>query len=313
MLLIVMVATIVPNTINENDISLEQQVRNDLQQEKSFGFLNSQQQEELVKQELQNRINTIDGSSDASKDILFQSRLDEELNTYIQFNSTTDKEWEKRFVHKHVQRIIDSGEELASLDPEDIIKQSVRLEVKDPEKRREELGPKTEDELITELTKQLDDSNSSLRVDKKLTKIVSLDKNEFTLRYSNLRTRLRVKRWVTILNAKSAEESVLWMLSTKSLSRWWKIAEYVDRWFSKLQDVLSINTQEDMTPTVLNEALNKKYISVFKPVLDQLKKGTWDDKELAKQLEEKLLAVKRSYGVKQLQPRLTFKNKWFTS
>ena len=92
MLLIVMVATTVQNSINDNDISLEQKVRNDLQKEKSFAFLNSQQQEALVKEELENRNNAINSSSDSSKDIVFQSRLDEELNTYIQFNSITDKE-----------------------------------------------------------------------------------------------------------------------------------------------------------------------------------------------------------------------------
>lgn len=304
-----MVAAILPNTINESDISLEQQVRNDLQQEKSFVFLNSQQQEELVQQELQNRVNHINRSPDVSKDMMFQSRLDEELNIYEQFNSITDKEWEKRFVHKHVQRIIDSGEELVSLEPEDIIKQSVRLEIKNPEKRREELGPKTEDELVTELRKQLDDSNSSLRVDKKLTKIISLDENEFKLRYSNLRTRRRVKRWVKILNNKTPEQAVLRMLSTNTFLEWWRIEEIFHRWVLKLSQLVGIYDN----PVEINKILNKRYKVVFKPVLDKLRWGTSDDKELAKQLEKKLINVKRSYAVKQIEPLLGLKNKWFIS
>ena len=64
-----------------------------------------------------------------------------------------------------------------SLDPEDIIKQSVRLEVKDPEKRREEAAPKTENELIDELSKRLDekDTTESDKDLKNLTKIYSAE------------------------------------------------------------------------------------------------------------------------------------------
>jgi len=298
-----MVATTVQNSINDNDISLEQKVRNDLQKEKSFAFLNSQQQEALVKEELENRNNAINSSSDSSKDIVFQSRLDEELNTYIQFNSITDKEWERRFVHKHVQRIIDSGEKLVSLDPEDIIKQSVRLEVKDPEKRREEAAPKTENELIDELSKRLDekDTTESDKDLKNLTKIYSAEWWMLKLRYSNLRMRRRTKRWVRILSEKTAEEAVLWMLSAKTPLRWWMITEYAHRWVLKLQDLTGVYKN----PSVMNTLLSEKFNTVFKPVLVTLNNsGNEDDKKLAQQLLEKIKSVKHNYAIGQIKPLL---------
>jgi hypothetical protein len=42
--------------------------------------------------------------------------------------------------------------------------------------------------------------------------------------------------------------------------------------------------------------------------LDKLREGTTDDKKLAKQLEDKLINVKRSYAVKQIKPLLGLKN-----
>ena len=61
-------------------------------------------------------------------------------------------------------------------------------------------------------------------------------------------------------------------------------------------------------PTEINKLLNKRYKVVFKPVLDKLREGTTDDKKLAKQLEDKLINVKRSYAVKQIKPLLGLKN-----
>lgn len=261
----------------------EQELRDKLSQESRFSSMPKNEQDIYIKAKL-----TPTENSDVSKKLVFESQLNEAKNQYE--NAKSNKATQQKILNDHIKNLVDRGEPIVSMKPLDIIEQSVKWKVYSPEKRRDELKPKSETQLVDALKAQLDDKNNTISVDNKLSEYYSLNEGEVKIRFKNIRTRRRAKKWTELLNTQKPEHIVLHLVTKGSL--------FTRK--SLLRD-----------PNRVNDQLNKQYVKYIKPDIDALKAWNADDKKLAQQLQDKLVAVKRSYAISRIEPLLDLKNSNF--
>lgn len=265
------------------DITPEQELRNNFSKESRFSSMPKEEQDVFIKAKLAPTWN-----SDISKNLVFDSEFAAAKTQYE--NAKRDKKSQQKILNDHIKNLVDRGEPIVSMKPLDIIEQSVKWRVFSPEKRRDELKPKSESQLVDALKAQLDDKNNTISVDNKLTEYYSMNEWEIKIRFKNIRTRRRAKKWTDMLNSQKPEQVVLHL---------------VTKW--------SIFTRKSLLhdPNWVNDQLNKQYSKYIKPDIDALRAGNADDKKLAQQLQDKLVAVKRSYAISRIEPLLDLKNVWF--
>lgn len=261
----------------------EEEIRDKLMKDDWFKNMPKEEQDVFV----QAKVSSNEGNN-INKKAAFDSEVQEAKNAYK--NAKRDKWTQKRILNEHIKYLVDRGEAILDMNPESIIEQSVKGKIYSPEKRREEFKEKSDTQLVDALKAQLDDKNNSIAVDTSLTEYYSMNEWEIKVRFKNIRARRRAKKWSDMMNTQKPEQTVLYLVA-----KWSLITRK-----SLLRD-----------PNRVNDKLNKNYTKYIKPDIDALKWGNADDQKLAQQLQDKLVAIKRSYAISRISPLLDLKNSSF--
>lgn len=289
------------NSINTSATSKKQELYNKLMLQASFQNMKEEDRQAMVETMMQTmgleqKENTPESLESKQKEQI-QNTIDSERKKY-QTASPAEK---KAIINKHIKSLVERGVIVNKLSHKNIISQGVEASITKPIKTQ---TPQEKQNMLQSLMDQFNDTNTTTRVDEKLTDFKVIDtqseKGTIKLRY-DFRKMIdyhRAKEWIQIMNNKSAEEAVLRIMSMQRKRTGGKrIGQPISRKFIQMKQFFKGKNAEDIKQT-----LQEKFDTFFKPMIDNLNSsGIQSDKELATQLQNKFNTIKQAYGANQVQ------------
>lgn len=289
------------NSINTSATSKKQELYNKLMLQVSFQNMKEEDRQAMVETMMQTmgleqKENTPESLENKQKEQI-QNTIDSERKKY-QTASPAEK---KAIINKHIKSLVERGVIVNKLSHKNIISQGVEASITKPIKTQ---TPQEKQNMLQSLMDQFNDTNTTTRVDEKLTDFKVIDtqseKGTIKLRY-DFRKMIdyhRTKERIQIMNNKSAEEAVLRIMSMQRKRMGGKrIGQPISRKFIQMKQFFKGKDAEDIKKT-----LQEKFDTFFKPMIDNLNSsGIQSDKELATQLQNKFNTIKQAYGANQVQ------------